>query len=255
MPIDPEARAVLNALGPNVPTFAGRSVEQARSAAAPLARFVGPAEPVEEVRDLTIPGPAGPLQVRLYRPQVDPGAPLVVFFHGGGWVLGGIEASDRPCRTLANASRSVVASIEYRLSPEVKFPGAAEDCYAATCWLSEHAFDLGVDPERLAIVGESAGGNLAAVVALMARDRGTPRIGFQVLVYPMLAAAEVPHPPRVGNDKNYLITPADLAWFWEQYLVSTADGAHPYAAPMNAQDLSCLPPALVVTVEFDPLRE
>jgi acetyl esterase len=216
----------------------------------------GEATEIAQVRDIVVPGPAGALPVRLYHPSPEHRRPLVVYFHGGGWVVGDLEVVDKPCRSLAATSGCVVASVNYRLSPETKFPGPPEDCYAATTWLAEHAAALGAAPGRLAVAGDSAGGNLAAVVALMARDRAGPAIGFQLLIYPVTAPArDTPFASYRENAENYLLTRGSMEWFWDHYLSVPEDGRRPYAAPLHAPDLSGLPPAMVVTAEFDPLRD
>jgi acetyl esterase len=180
--------------------------------------------------------------------------PLVAFFHGGGWVLCGLDSHDEACRQLANGTGAIVMSVDYRLAPEHRFPTAAEDAYAATRWLADHGADLGGDPARLAVAGDSAGGNLAASVALMARDRGGPALVFQLLVYPVLD-----HSFDTGSYKEnatgYFLTVDAMRWFWAQYLGPHGDGSDPYVSPLRAADLSGLPPAHVVTAEFDPLRD
>jgi acetyl esterase len=179
---------------------------------------------------------------------------LLVYFHGGGWVLGGIETHDGVCRELANAAGCVVVSVDYRLAPEHKFPAAVEDCYAATQWAAAHAGDLGADARRLAVGGDSAGGNLAAVVSQMAPDRGGPPIVFELLVYPVTTAA-FDTPSYRDNAEGYLLTAGDMRWFWNHYLNGPADADNPYASPLRATRLAGLPPALVITAEFDPLRD
>ncbi len=191
MPLDTQVSALLDQFKQQgLPPFEQMSVTQARVVALAFRDLQGEPEPVAEVRDILVPGPAGQLPVRLYHPSPGKSLPLVVYFHGGGWVIGDIEIVDKPCRALAAASGCAVASVNYRLSPETKFPGPAEDCYAATRWLSEHAGEIGVDGKRVAVAGDSAGGNLAAVVALMARDRGGPAIAYQLLIYPVTAPAK-----------------------------------------------------------------
>lgn len=239
-----------------LPPFDEMSVPQARDAIMAFRDLQGEAEDVAEIRGILVPGPAGNLPVRIYNPAPGTSRPLVVYFHGGGWVVGNIEVVDKPCRALADASGCVVASAQYRLAPETKFPGPVEDCYAVTRWLAEHAVDLGGDPGRLVVAGDSAGGNLAAAVALMSRDRGGPEIAYQLLIYPVTAPARgTRFASYRDNADGYLLTRGGMEWFWDHYLTSPADGDNPYASPLRASDLSGLPPAMVVTAEFDPLRD
>lgn len=257
MPLHPQVDALLKQFEEQgLPPFEEMSVSQARDVAGAFRDLQGPPEGVGEVRDVLAPGPAGQLPVRVYHPQPGTTLPLVVYFHGGGWVIGNLEVVDKPCRALANAARCVVASVEYRLSPETKFPGPVEDAYSATRWLAEHAPEFGGDRDRLVVAGDSAGGNLAAAVALMARDRGGPELAYQLLIYPVTAPARgTPFASYRDNADGYLLTRGGMEWFWDHYLRSPEDGDNPYAAPLHASDLSNLPPTMVVTAEFDPLRD
>ena len=257
MTLHPQAQALLDAFSEqNLPPFEQMSPTQARLVALGFRDLQGEPEAVGEVRDILVPGPAGMLPVRVYHPTPGETRPLVVYFHGGGWVIGDVEIVDKPCRALANASRCVVASVNYRLSPETKFPAPAEDCYAATNWLAEHAAEIGSDANAVAVAGDSAGGNLAAVVALMARDRRGPKLAFQLLVYPVTAPARGTElESYTQNADGYLLTRAAMEWFWDHYLASPEDGQNPYASPLHAPDLAGLPPAMVVTAQFDPLRD
>jgi acetyl esterase len=255
MPIDPQARAFLDqieALG--LPGFEDMTVEQAREAIMGLREFAGPPEPVAGIDDRVIPGPAGRIPVRVYTPTGAGPFPVLVYFHGGGWVIGNLETIDAPLRALTNRAGCVTVSVDYRLAPEAKFPAAIDDCYAATCWVAEHARSLGGDPARLAVGGDSAGGNLAAAVALMARDRGGPALAYQALIYPALSC-DYTTPSYRDNADGYLLTRNAMAWFWGHYLTSEDDARNPYACPLQVGDLSGLPPALVITAEYDPLRD
>jgi acetyl esterase len=255
MPLDPQAQALLDqfaALGGQ--PLSSMSVADARRAMMLLASMRGEPPPIGNAVDRHIPGPAGEIPVRIYTPAGTAPLPLLLYFHGGGWVLGGIETHDATCRELANGAGSVVVSVDYRLAPEHKFPAAAEDCYAATQWAVAHAAEVGADARRVAVAGDSAGGNLAAVVSQMARDRGGPVLVFQLLVYPATAAA-FDTPSYRDNAEGYLLTTADMRWFWGHYLADEADAASPYASPLRAARLAGLPPALVITAEFDPLRD
>lgn len=229
------------------------TLAEARAQSERLAALT-PLERVGDVRDLTIPGPSGEIQLRVYHPLPDGALPIVVFFHGGGWVMGSLETADANCRTWANALGCVIVSVNYRHAPEHKFPAAAEDAYAATQWVSEHAGELGGDGKRLAVAGMSAGGNLAAVVSLMARDRGTPHIALQILGVP-ITNYDFGTASYRENADGYGLTRVAMEWFWQQYLNDPAEGMNPYASPLRAGDLSGLPPALVLTAEYDPLRD
>ncbi len=253
--LDPQAEALLGKLKERgVPSSEKMGVLQAREAVLAFKDLEGSPEPVAEVEDLLVPGPAGELPVRLYTPEGSGPFPLLVYFHGGGWVRGNVEVADMPCRSLANASRCLVASVEYRLAPESKFPAAAEDCYAATLWLAVHAREFDAAPTRVAVGGDSAGGNLAAAVTLMARERGGPELAYQLLIYPA-TDAKGDYPSRRENSEGYFLTTGAMEYYWRHYLSGESDADDPYASPMRAQDLSGLPPALIVTCEFDPLRD
>ncbi len=253
MPLDPKVQALLNAdqaLG--LPPKKTLTPEQAR--AQKNARPPAPLEPIHQIEDRQAAGPDGPIPVRIYRPSPQRPLPALVFFHGGGWVQGSVDQTEATCRTLANAAGCVVASVDYRLAPEAKFPAAAEDSYAATRWLAEHAAELGVDPARIAVGGLSAGGNLAAVVALMAKDRGGPALVLQVLGYPITDYNFETASYRENAD-GFGLSRDDMVWYWNHYLPQGGDGFHPYVSPLRAADLSGLPPALVITAEYDPLRD
>jgi acetyl esterase len=209
---------------------------------------------VDKVENRTIPGPDGPIPVRIYTPTGSGPHPLLVFFHGGGFVICSLDSHDGLCRALANEAACVVMSVDYRLAPEAKFPAAPEDCYAATCWAVAHAGEIGADPARVAIGGDSAGGNLTAVTALMARDRGGPALACQLLIYPVTDYA-FDTGSYTENAEGYMLTRAAMRWFWGHYLDSESDGTNPLASPLRATDLSDLPPAFVITAEFDPLRD
>jgi acetyl esterase len=196
---------------------------------------------------------AGTVAVRVYRPEGSGPFPLLVWYHGGGWVIGSIAGGDGTCRRLAADAGVVVVSVDYRLAPEHPFPAAPEDCYAATLWAVDHAAELGADPSRVAVGGDSAGGNLAAVVCLMARDRAGPAIAHQLLVYPATDLL-MSHPSVKTNGEGYLLTADTMRWFVDHYL-GEADAKDPMISPIYAEDLTGLPPAHVITAEFDPLRD
>jgi acetyl esterase len=258
MPLHPQARDLLDQLEARqrpavheVPLTLGREIMDGWRA------LQGEPDPVAGVIDTFVSGAAGRLPVRVYRPQQALSrAPLIVYFHGGGWVTGGLELVDRPLRKLANATGAVIANVGYRLAPETKFPGAAEDCYAAVADLHARADEWGVDGDHLVVSGDSAGGNLAAAVCLMSRDRGGPPIAAQLLLYPVLApAADSAFSSYEENAEGYLLTRDTMLFFWDHYLSDAQDAINPYAAPLRAENLSGLPPALVITAEYDPLRD
>jgi acetyl esterase len=255
MPLDPKVRAFLDQLvATGMPPFESLPVADARRVMETFREMSPPGQAVAHVEDRRLPGPAGDIPVRVYTPVGDGPRPVLVFFHGGGWVIGSIETHDNTCRALANAIPAVVVSVDYRLAPEHKFPAAAEDCYAATRWVAANAAAIGADGNRLAIGGDSAGGNLAAVVALMAHDRGGPRIAHQTLIYPATDAG-MDTPSQCENAEGYLLTREAMVWFWGHYLRSDEDKTNPLAAPLRAPNLRGLPPAHVLTAEFDPLRD
>ena len=211
--------------------------------------------PVARVVDRTIPGPDGALPVRVYTPEGSGPFPLLVVFHGSGFVICDLDTHDPLCRDLCARASSVVVSVDYRLAPEHRFPAASDDCLAATRWAAEHAAELRADPERIAVVGDSAGGNLAAVTALRLRDEGGPTLRAQVLVYPVTDYHTPPTPSYLENAKGRGLTRGVMIWFWKQYLADASEADDPRAAPLRAPELRGLPPALVITAEYDVLRD
>ena len=253
MPLDPQARRIIdatNALG--LPPVEEMTPAQARESMRARTAALGPVEDVARVEEHQVPVEAGQISIRCYTPAGQGPFPALVFFHGGGWVIGDMDTHDGICRSLANAAACVVASVEYRLAPEHKYPVAAEDAFAATCWAARHGPQLGVDPTRLAVGGDSAGGNLATVVSLMRRDRGGPPLVLQVLVYPVTQYS-FDTPSYHEHADGYLLTRNAMRWFWNHYLSRPEDGARPYASPLLARNLDGLPSALVITAEYDPL--
>ena len=258
MSLDPRAKAFLEqmaaATGPvSMPTL--DNVEDLRLASNLMVKeWAGSGPTVANVEDRLVPGPACQIPIRVYTPEGRGPFPVLVYFHGGGFWVGSIETEDSSCRLLTNAVGCTVVSVEYRLAPEHKFPAAAEDCYAATRWVAENVDTINADRSRIAVSGASAGGNLAAVVALMARDRGTPRLIYQLLMYPVINYA-FDTPSYQENAEGYMLTKDVMMWCWSFYLRTGADGRNPYASPLRAKDLSGLPPAMVITAEYDPLRD
>lgn len=256
MPLDPQVQAIRDQLERDpVPRLYTLTIAEAREQ--DLESTVGGAGsrvPVAEVADRRIPGPAGPLTVRVYRPEGEAPRPVLVYFFGGGWSLGTLDTSDDVCRRLTNGAGCVTVSVGYRLAPEHKFPAAVEDCYAGLAWAAANAGPLGADPSRLAVGGDSSGGNLAAAVTLLARQRGSPALVHQLLVYPN-TDYQAGTPSRREMDDEYFFNARAVAWYWDLYLASAADGRNPLASPLREQDLTGLPPATVITAEFDPLRD
>ena len=255
MPLDPEARMLLDQMQGMIRPFNELSVAEARAEIAALAAAAGEPEAVARVENRTIPGPQGEIPVRIYTPDGRAPFPVLVYFHGGGWVIGNLDTHDPLCRQLANAAGCVVVSVDYHLAPEHPYPAAAEDAYAATRWTAANAAVFGGDAARIAVGGDSAGGNLAAVVALMARDRGGPPLVFQLLVYPVTDTPASDHPSYRENAEGYFLTRDMMHWFWNHYCERDQDVADAYLCPLRAKDLGRLPRTLVITAEFDPLRD
>jgi acetyl esterase/lipase len=258
MPLDPLADKFLKQLAAlNLPDVHQGTPQQAREMMLVGIPGLGPPETVARVENRRIAGPRGEIPLRLYWPADRALHGAVVFFHGGGWVVGDLATHDNLCRALANAGGCLVVAVDYRLAPEHKFPAAPEDAFAATRWVQSQAGDLGIESSRdgaplVAVAGDSAGGNLAAVVSLMCRDRGAPPPALQVLVYPA-TDYNVETASYRACAEGYMLTRDAMHWFWQQYLAQDEDGYQPYASPLRAQDLSGLPRALVMTAEFDPL--
>jgi acetyl esterase len=255
MPLDPQARTLLDAMAAlNLPDVSTLSPTEARRLSAERRARLPPG-PDARVHDAVVPSAHGGVPVRIYKPLAGGSAlPVLVWFHGGGFVLGGVKESDSECRDLATQTGCAVVSVEYRLAPEHPFPAAPDDCFAATKWVAEHAAELGVDASRIAVGGDSAGGSLAAAVALMARDRGGPKLVFQLLVYPVTDQVSLETKSHQENAEGYFLTRRAIFWFREQYLPRADDRHDPYASPLIAA-LEGLPPAFVLTAEYDPLRD
>jgi acetyl esterase len=253
VPLDPQAKALL-AQFPPMPDFDAIPLDLLRAGFAAGVLSPGEPEPVAHVENRTLPGPAGQIPVRIYRPVSGKALPGLVYFHGGGFVLCNLDTHDGVCRSLANGAGCTVVSVDYRLAPEHPFPAGPEDCYAATRFAAERGGELGIDPTRIAIGGDSAGGNLTAVVAQMARDRRGPSLRYQLLVYPVTDARFDTVSYR-ENAEGYFLTTNMMKWFWKKYLADAADADNAYASPLRAKDLAGLPPGLCITAEFDPLRD
>ena len=251
MPLHPDCRKVLDMLDAlGMRDFSELTPTEARELS-----LTPPPEtptPVAEVINHSVNGPDGDLPLRIYRPEGQPRGALV-YFHGGGWVVGGLDSHDETCRRLCAGSGALVVAVDYRLAPETPYPGAVRDCRQATVWVAENAAELGFDPARLAVGGDSAGGNLAAATAQLLRDQGGPRIAFQLLIYPV-ADADFDRPSYRENAEGYLLSRRAMQWFWDHYAPTAEQRSEPYAAPLKGS-LTGLPPALVQVAEFDPLRD
>jgi acetyl esterase len=250
--LDPQIAPLIEALDAGFPPVHTMTGAQARATI--RSRFVPSPqpEPVSEVCDQTIQGPDGDIPVRVYRP-VGEGLPILVYAHGGGFVFCDLDSHDGLCRNIANRIPAIVISVDYRRAPENRWPDAAEDVYAVTQWAAHNADAVGGDARRVVVCGDSAGGNLAAVTTVMARDRGGPSIAAQLLIYPVIAADFDNESYRLFGNGFYNPRPA-LQWYWDQYVPLLADREHPYASPLRA-NLAGLPPAVIVTAGHDPLRD
>ena len=254
MPLDPIARMLLDQLtASSVPSLEVLPVAQARMMFEAMSRNHDAKLALARVEDRRIPGPGGEIPVRIYTPEGEAPLPVLAFFHGGGWVIGSLESHDALCRALARAVPAIVVAVDYRLAPEHPFPEGIDDGYAALTWIAENAASFGGDPAKLAVGGDSAGGNLSAAIALLARDRGGPKLAHQTLIYPAtnLNADTV---SMRENAEGYFLTRAIMTWFTNHYLTAP-QRTLPHASPMLAPHHRDLPPATVITAEFDPLRD
>jgi acetyl esterase len=253
--LDPEV-AIFYRLSPSFPTDRSIPIERQRERIKRLMTSMpGKPETVERIENRSIPGPAGKLPIRIYWPSSKPSLPILVYFHGGAFRVCDLDTHDRICRGLAAKAAVLVVSVGYRLAPEDPFPAAVEDCYAAVKWVFEHASGLGGDPMRIAVGGDSAGGNLAAVTAINARNLGRPNLAFQLLVYPVtdMSSYETESWQNLGSD--YLLTREAADFMRRDYIPDLSERSNPLASPLLVENLQDLPPALVITAEFDPLRD
>jgi len=254
MPVDPQIQALLDR-GTGVPaTHTLPVAEERRLYEARIAVMAPPAK-VAKVEERRIDGPGGPIELRIYTPVGTGPFPLMVFFHGSGFVLCSLDTHDRGCRNYCNAAGCVVVSVDYRLAPEHKFPAGPEDCYAATSWAAAHAGELNANAAHIVLAGDSAGGNMVAVTALMARDRGGPPLCGQLMIVPVTGYPKPGYPSYVENAQGYGLTAAGMRWYWGHYLNNEAEADNPYASPVRAANLRGLPPALIITAELDVLRD
>ncbi|HJM51305.1 MAG TPA: alpha/beta hydrolase [Alphaproteobacteria bacterium] len=251
--LDSRAQTISALAGSNVPS--DDPLEARVQLANALAPFRGGPTPIYASQDRTIAGPGGDVPIRIYQPGAG-GAPrpVLLWFHGGGFALGSVDSHDEPCRRMARAADAVVISVDYRLAPEDKFPAGLDDCRAAFAWAANNAAEIGGDAARLAVGGDSAGGNFAAALALACRDDGGPQPGFQLLVYPVVDAAMTQKSYELFAE-GFFLTRERMAWFFDKYLASPEQAADPLVSPLRAEDLSGLPPAHIITAGFDPLRD
>ena len=257
--LHPQARALLNLMEERkVPPTHTLTPDQARELYRERRFYTQPPPPdVAVVRDLTMPGPGGDIPLRLYRPagsSSESALPVLVYYHGGGWVIGDLDTHDTLCRELANGSGCAVVAVHYRLAPEHRFPAAAIDSIAALQWVHDNAKELQLDARRMAVGGDSAGGNLAAVVALAARDSGGPALAFQLLIYPATDNRRIA-PSHQTNGAGYLLTRDTITYFHDHYLPDAAQDLDWRASPLLHENLAGLPPAFVLTAGYDPLRD
>lgn len=257
MPLDPKVKEVLDLVqAMNLPPLEALPVEIARRGVLQeYERNPWPRTPVARTEDRLIQGPGSALPIRIYTPKGTGPFPILMYFHGGGWVICNIETHDAICRALCAGASCVVISVDYRLAPEHKFPAAPEDCLAATRWAGANASSIDGDPTRIVVSGDSAGGNLAAVTALRIRDEGGPALRGQALIYPATTHYSRPTRSHVENADGYFLTRSAMVWFMDHYLRDAADAENEHASPLLARDLSGLPSAFVLTAEFDPLRD
>jgi acetyl esterase len=254
MPVDPQIQALLD-MGTGVPATNTLSVAEARAQYEARIPLMAPAATIGSVDQRTVAGPGGDLALRIYWPQGAGPFPLLVFFHGSGFVLCSLDTHDGICRNLCAGGQCVVVSVDYRLAPEHRFPAGLDDCVFATRWVADHANELNGDPGRIAIGGDSAGGNMAAAAALQLRDEGGPPLRGQLLIYPVTDYHTPGTPSYQQNAEGYGLTRDTMRWFWDHYLNDPSEAASPLASPLRARDLQGLPPALVVIAEYDPLRD
>lgn len=255
MSLDPQAEKILKLIAKlNIPPLPTLEAAIAREITAKYRGKPRRWQLVPKVKNLTIPTPAYDIHIRIYTPKGNAPMPALVYFHGGGWVLGDLDAADSICFSLSSLAECVVVSVDYRLAPEHKFPAALEDAYTTLKWVVANAIELHIDPARVGVAGDSAGGNIAAAVALLARDKGEPKLAYQLLIYPVIQ--------NNFNTESYLkyasgfgLTRDEMIWFWQHYLVDETDAQNPYASPILAEDLSNLPPTLIITALCDVLRD
>lgn len=256
MVLDPQVKALLEQLeASDAPPMESLPPQKARAGFQSLNQSpTEELEPVGYLSNRVISGPGGDLPIRIYTPEGTGPFPVLVFYHGGGWVIGDLDSHDNICRSLTNLANIVVVSVDYRLAPEHKFPAAVDDCYTAFRWVSEHPSELNIDSSHIAVGGDSAGGNLSTVVSYLTKQRGGPQLAYQLLLYPSthISADTASHRE---NGEGYFLTTESMTYFRNHYLRTAEDAEDPLVSPYLIEDLSGLPPAMVVTAEYDPLRD
>ena len=253
MPLDPQVKVILEEdAARNLPAYHELSPTASRKQMLELSAPVDAQLAAECVVDQRITGPGGEIPIRLYYPAGDPPFAVVVYFHGGGWVIGNLDTHHALCHALSKSSGCLVTAVDYRLAPEHRYPAAVEDAYAATCWVADNAAAIQADARRVAVVGDSAGGTQATVVAMMARDHGKPNIALQILIYP-ITDHNFDTPSYLKNADGYMLTRNLMKWFWNHYLADENIADDPYVSPLRAVNLTDLPQALILTAEYDPL--
>lgn len=253
MPLDPQASAFLKSRE-GAPELYEIPLHEARALSYAELDFAGPTEPVGSIIDRYFPSPTADLPLRIFTPEGEGPFNAMVYFHGGGWALNFIDFYDAPLATLANLTRSVIVAVNYQKAPEHKFPVPFDDCFAALEWVVAHAEELSIDPARIGVGGDSAGGNLASAVALKSRDLGSPSLAYQLLIYPC-NDRDIDSESMVANATGYGLSRREMDWLWGLYLNGLDDEHNPYAVPHRSHDFSSLPPTVLVTAEFDVLRD
>jgi acetyl esterase len=254
LPVDPQIQALLDR-ATGMPATHTLAVAAARTQYEGRVALMAPPAKIAGLREQTIEGPGGPLRIRLHTPRGTGPFPLLVFFHGSGFVLCSLDTHDGMCRNLCGGAGCMVASVDYRLAPEHKFPAGINDCLHATRWAAAHAAELGANARHIAVGGDSAGGNMATVTALRMREESGTLLCGQLLLYPVTDYHTPGTPSYEENAEGCGLTRDTMKWFWDHYLSDASEGAYPHASPLRATDLSGLPPALVITAEYDPLRD
>ncbi|MDH4144597.1 MAG: alpha/beta hydrolase [Acidimicrobiia bacterium] len=256
MALDPAAAGLLKQMEEaGMPPLNEMAPADARVAAEGFIPLGGDGDDVGDISNRSVPGPHGDIPIRVYKPKGAAGAlPCLVYFHGGGWVIGTPDTTEAICKAVAARANCIVVSVDYRLSPEHKFPVPLDDCFAATEWVAVNGAEIGVDKTRVAVGGDSAGGNLAAAVCLRARGNSFPNLRLQLLVYPVTDHSYATK-SYADNGEGHLLTTDMMTWFWDHYLSTPEDGKNPFASPLRAATHDRLPPALVITAEYDPLRD
>lgn len=253
--LDPQAQALLDAAAASgAPPVYRLPISAARARMRAL-YVQGDSEPIAGIRDMAIPGPDGGIPIRIYHPAPDRRLPLILYFHGGGWTVHDLDTYDRPCRLLADRAGCVLVSVDYRRAPEAKYPAAVDDAYTALTWAGSNSDALGADPSRLCVAGDSAGATLATTIAQLSRDRRGPRIELQALFYPVTDYLDPLTTSYVERGAGYSLDYEFMAWAWKNYLPQRWSRHDPYLFPLTAEDLSGLPATVLLTAEFDPLRD